>query len=229
MLLTAATESEGGFGLGKFLSDPNLIGKLATNPRTQKHLADPSFVQKLRLIQQNPALADSLLSGDPRMIDVLGVAMGIDIQGFTREEGSDELPPGFQKAEPEPTSRPSASTSTPSSSSTPAPAPTQEAKVEDVEMEEPEEDDDAKAKAAALEEKTKGNAAYKARDFPAAAVHFEKAWDTWPKDITFLTNLGGERIIAMGRSQRVLTLISLKLCISSRASTTSALRRARRR
>lgn len=35
-------------GLGRLFSDPNLIGKLATNPRTQKHLADPSFVQMVR-------------------------------------------------------------------------------------------------------------------------------------------------------------------------------------
>ena len=72
----ASTAGEGAeaLGLGKFLSDPNLIGKLAPNPRTQKHLADPSFIQKLKLIQQNPALAESLLSGDPRMIDVLGGA-----------------------------------------------------------------------------------------------------------------------------------------------------------
>lgn len=34
-------------GLGKMFQDPNLIGKLATNPRTQKHLADPAFVQKV--------------------------------------------------------------------------------------------------------------------------------------------------------------------------------------
>lgn len=34
-------------GLGKLFQDPNLIGKLATNPRTQKHLADPAFVQKV--------------------------------------------------------------------------------------------------------------------------------------------------------------------------------------
>ncbi|KAG2148042.1 hypothetical protein DEU56DRAFT_783837 [Suillus clintonianus] len=47
------------FGLGRMFADPNLIGKLATNPRTQKHLADPAFVQKLKLFQQNPALADS--------------------------------------------------------------------------------------------------------------------------------------------------------------------------
>jgi hypothetical protein len=35
-------------GLGKLFSDPNLIGKLASNPKTQKHLADPTFVQKVR-------------------------------------------------------------------------------------------------------------------------------------------------------------------------------------
>lgn len=34
-------------GLGKLFRDPNLIGKLAANPRTQKHLADPAFIQKV--------------------------------------------------------------------------------------------------------------------------------------------------------------------------------------
>ena len=38
---------EEAFGLGKMFADPNLLGKLATNPRTQKHLADPAFVQKV--------------------------------------------------------------------------------------------------------------------------------------------------------------------------------------
>jgi len=62
-------------GLGKMFSDPNIFGKLAANPRTSKHLADPSFVQKvcispelfkriiitrfqIQLIQQNPRLAN---------------------------------------------------------------------------------------------------------------------------------------------------------------------------
>lgn len=33
--------------LAKGLSDPNLIGKLAANPRTSKYLADPSFMQNV--------------------------------------------------------------------------------------------------------------------------------------------------------------------------------------
>lgn len=64
-------------------------------------------------------------------------------------------------------------------------------------MAEPEEEDedakaDAKAKADATKEKQLGSDAYKQRDFVAAATHFSKAWDTWPKDITFLTNLAGQ-------------------------------------
>ena len=43
-------------------------------------------------------------------------------------------------------------------------------------------------KAAADEEKAKGNAAYKARQFEEAIVHYEKAWELY-KDITYLNNL----------------------------------------
>jgi stress-induced-phosphoprotein 1 len=43
-------------------------------------------------------------------------------------------------------------------------------------------------KAAADEEKNKGNAAYKARNFDEAIAHYEKAWETY-KDITYLNNL----------------------------------------
>jgi hypothetical protein len=68
--------------------------------------------------------------------------------------------------------------------------------AEDVKMEEPEgEDEDAiaekKAKEEALAEKAKGNDAYKKRKFDVAIAAFEKAWDLWPKDVTFLTNLSG--------------------------------------
>ena len=65
---------------------------------------------------------------------------------------------------------------------------------EDVEMAE-EDQEDAKAKNDAEAEKKLGAAAYKARDFANAASHFQKAWDIWPKDITFLSNLGGKSYV----------------------------------
>ncbi|KAI0829345.1 chaperone [Trametes gibbosa] len=174
------------FSLGKIFANPNLFGKLAANPRTAKHLADPAFAAKLRAFQQNPKLAETALQSDPRMIDVFGALMGIDIQGFAREEGSDELPPGVQRSEP---AQPQAAASASSSAPPPPPQPKQEepAKEEDVEMAEP--DEDAEAKKEAGEEKAKGAAAYKARNLDAAIAHFQKAWDVYPKDITFLTNL----------------------------------------
>lgn len=124
---------------------------------------------------------------DPRMIDVLGALMGIDMAGFSREEGSDELPPGVREAEAarqaspaSPPPQPAASTSAPKPA-TPPPA------EEDVEMD----DEEARAKKEAELEKQTGAAAYKARDFPKAAESFAKAWEVYPKDITFLTNLAG--------------------------------------
>ncbi|KAG1780400.1 chaperone [Suillus placidus] len=187
-------------GLGKMFADPNLIGKLATNPRTQKHLADPAFVQKLKLFQQNPALADSALQSDPRMIDVLGVAMGIDMQGFSREDDFDGLPPGFKLPPPRSRTRrpPSASTS----KTPPAPAPAPE--PEDVEMTD-EDTEEAKAKADALAAKAQGTEHYKAHHFSEAAEYFKKAWDLWPKDITFLGNLGAAYLEAKEYDQCIAT------------------------
>ncbi|KAL6306722.1 activator of Hsp70 and Hsp90 chaperone [Sparassis latifolia] len=184
------------FGLGKLFGDPNLIGKLASNPRTAKHLADPAFVQRLQALQRNPQLADGALQ-DPRMIDVLGALMGVDMQGFSREEGSGDLPEGLKREQTEHghdhehehehghahehthTPQPAASTSTPPSA----------AKVEEEDVEMAEDDEDARARSAAEAEKKVGAEAYKARDFATAATHFEKAWELWSKDITFLTNL----------------------------------------
>jgi stress-induced-phosphoprotein 1 len=133
---------------------------------------------------------------DPRMIQVLGVLMGIDMQGFAREEGSNDLPEGIVPMDTSPPSSPPRPTPkpTPTTSFT-APPPSKSAPPPDTKMEEPEEeeeDDDAKAKKEAEEEKKKGNEAYKARNFDEAEKHFEKAWEIWPKDITFLTNLAGE-------------------------------------
>ncbi|KAN0124193.1 hypothetical protein V8E52_001842 [Russula decolorans] len=185
----AADESGDGadaLGIGKMFSDPGMFAKLAANPRTAKHLADASFMQKLQLVQQNPQLGQSLIGSDPRMIDVLGALMGIDMQGFSRPEGSDEVPPGVPKSTGSPPSSPP-----PSAKPTPSSA-ASSSKVrepEDVKMAEAEEDEGAAVKKEAEAEKKSGTDAYKKRDFATAITHFTKAWDTWPKDIAFLTNL----------------------------------------
>ena len=164
----------------------------------------PALDLQLKLIQQNPQLAQSMLSGDPRMIDVLGALMGIDMQGFSRPEGSDEVPPGMSSPPTSPS--PSTTTHAPppsSSSSNKAPEPA-DVKMAEAEAEEEEIDaEDAAAKKVAEAEKKLGAEAYKKRDFATAITHFGKAWETWPKDITFLTNLGGGFVLRAFASGRI--------------------------
>ena len=138
-----------------------------------------------------PVLRHSAFN-DPRLIQVMGVLMGIDMQAFSRPEGSNEMPQGFEPSSPIPPT-PSAPTSKPAPS--PTPASSEPHNSSDVAMAEPEEDEDAKDKAEALKEKQLGNDAYKKRNFDEAEKHFAAAWDKWPKDITFLTNLAGECLL----------------------------------
>lgn len=48
------TAQRGANPFASMFADPNLIGRLATNPRTSKHLSDPSFVQKVCLMSRIP-------------------------------------------------------------------------------------------------------------------------------------------------------------------------------
>lgn len=110
--------------------------------------------------------------------------MGVDMQGFSREEG-DELPSGVpQPNMASPASSPPPPQQAPSTFTPPVTEP------EDVEMNE-EDLQEATAKKEAEAAKKAGSEAYKKRDFVEAAKNFMNAWDMWPKDVTFLTNLGG--------------------------------------
>jgi len=137
------------------------------------------------MIQQNPRLANNALQ-DPRMIDVLGALMGIDLQASTRPEGSHEFPSSMNEDPTPPSYSAPPPASTPSSSkskSAPEPIPAEE----DIEMGD---DDETRAKKEADIAKEAGNVAYKNRNFEEAAKQFQLAWDTWPKNVAYLTNLG---------------------------------------
>ncbi|UZJ53852.1 hypothetical protein CBS101457_003172 [Exobasidium rhododendri] len=200
------SEDGPGGGMGKMFQDPQMFQKLAANPKTAPLLADAGFMAKLKSIQANPNEAMTAFQ-DPRMIQVMGVLMGIDLQAFERPEGSDELPSNLEKNrdEIEKQTKPSASASA-SSSSPPAAAreevpttsttkadPAPEATMTEVGDGD---DDDAgpesevKAdKTGGDAEKAKGNERYLKRDFEAAIPHYTKAWELNSKDITYLNNL----------------------------------------
>lgn len=151
-------------------SDPNLIQKLASNPKTSAFLADPTFMAKLQQIQQNPQNTQELFT-DPRMIQVLGVMMGVDMD--VREN--------------DPSAQDTAMPDAPSESAKPAPA----KKTPEPEPEELDEEALEKKRKTeeADKEKALGTEKYKKRQFDEAIEHYTKAWDIF-HDITYLNNLG---------------------------------------
>ncbi|KAF5492293.1 Heat shock protein sti1-like protein [Colletotrichum siamense] len=166
-----------GLGLGNMFNDPQLLQKLAANPKTSSFLSDPTFMAKLQQMKENPKASPDLFS-DPRMLQVLGVLMGVDMQmGMP-----DDMPGASKDTEmpdaPAPQSKPAA----------PKKAPTPEPEPEPEELDE-EALEKKKAKEAADKEKALGTENYKKRNFDQAIEHYTKAWELH-KDITYLNNLG---------------------------------------
>lgn len=187
----AANGPDPAASIGQMFSDPKMFEKLAANPKTASLLSDQAFMAKLKSIQSNPQEAGMAFQ-DPRMIQVMGVLMGIDLQAFERPEGSNDLPADLESRRDDIEKQTPASSSSapdvemkdakPASSSSSAPPKAAEPEPE-------EEDEEKKAKAAADAEKKLGNERYMKRDFDAAIPHYEKAWELH-KDITYLNNLG---------------------------------------
>lgn len=74
----------GDMGLGRMFSDPGLIKKLESHPKTRDAMLDPGFRRKVEALQKGGQADLQGMMGDPRMLTVLGVAMGIDIVSLPR-------------------------------------------------------------------------------------------------------------------------------------------------
>jgi len=162
-------QNSGGLGgLGNVFGAPDVIAKIASNPQTASFLADPSFMMKIQELQRSPDAIQKHLS-DPRVLQVMGMLMGVNIQtpeSMAREDAA-APPPKAAKPEPEP-----------------------EPEVELTE----EELARKKVKEAADEHKAKGNTAYKSKNFEEAIAHYEKAIETLPEEMTYYNNLAAVRM-----------------------------------
>ena len=168
-------------GLGNMFNDPQLIQKLAANPKTASLLADPGFMTKLQNLKNNPNSIGEEMR-DPRFLQVMSVLLGIDMSfGEPPKDGADGKWSGREVQEEDVSMPDARSTPTQPASASKAPEP------------EPEpEDEEAlaakKAKEEADAEKKLGTESYKKRQFDDAIEHYTKAWEIH-KDITYLTNL----------------------------------------
>jgi len=72
--------AEGGAagGLGNLFTAPDALSKVLTNPSTRAFMQQPDFVAMFTEVQKNPASANKYIN-DPRMMQVLGVLLGMNI------------------------------------------------------------------------------------------------------------------------------------------------------
>ncbi|PSK37148.1 hypothetical protein C7M61_003575 [Candidozyma pseudohaemuli] len=170
--------AEGDMGLGKMFSDPNLIQKLKENPKTAEMMNDPNLVGKVLQLQQNPKAGMQTMLSDPRMMTIMGVLMGIDLNMFDKDSAQQAQAGQSNPTESAPKEEPKKEEP---KKEEPKPAAKEpEAESQDVEME-----DSSKADADAA--KAEGNALYKQRKFDEAIEKYNKAWELH-QDITYLNN-----------------------------------------
>ena len=62
----------------KMFSDPQLLGKLATNPKTRAYLQQPDFMKMFAEIQKDSNALQKHMN-DPRVMDLLSVALGVNV------------------------------------------------------------------------------------------------------------------------------------------------------
>lgn len=150
-------------GLGNVFAAPDVISKIVSNPATAPFMADPTFMMKINEIQRDPSAISKHMS-DPRILQVMGMLMGVNIQTpdsmGAEMGGASSAPPPKKEPEPEP----------------------------EVELTEEEKERKAK-KATADEHKAKGNDAYKAKKFDEAITHYEAAIAALPDEMTYYNNL----------------------------------------
>ncbi|XP_061173619.1 stress-induced-phosphoprotein 1-like [Saccostrea echinata] len=145
---------------------PDVMEKLQANPKTREFLKQPDYCDMIEKLQKNPN--DLKDMSDPRIITTLGVLLGFDIStpsAFTEEnmEMDKQQPQTFPESQ---------------NASSPNPTPSEKSATSSTKN----------VNSKALEEKQKGNAAYKNKDFETALTHYSAAIELDPTDITFRNN-----------------------------------------
>lgn len=159
-------EAREGGGKKSLFLDPQNLQKLMLDPRTRSLMSQPDFMSMLKACEEDPIKMQEYMKDD-RMKLVLEVIFGMrfaDPDEFMKEEGGDAPAATV----------PSSGASKETSEKPKAPEPEPQAVSDDVKR--------------SLEEKEKGNAAYKAKDFDTAIAHYDAAISLDPENVSFVTN-----------------------------------------
>lgn len=155
---------------------PQMLARLALNPKFREYMNDPSYMAQLQMLQSNPQALGSM-QNDPRMMETLSFLLGIPLQGPGGPGG-----PGGPSGSPPAASAPAAA---------PAPAPSKEPEEDPADM-----DEDLTAEEMAVRErkqraeakKNEGNAHYKKKEFEQALQCYDAAYEMDNENVLILNN-----------------------------------------
>ncbi|KAG1672511.1 hypothetical protein FOA52_002820 [Chlamydomonas sp. UWO 241] len=157
-------------------SRPEFMAKLAMDPRTRPLLGTPAFMAMLSDVQSNVSSMNKYL-GNPHFQVMLELAFGFK---FGDGDAAMSDPPAAGAHDHE---HGADGSCMPGKSGVKAPEPAAATPAGEVPAH-----GRLSTQAAALKEKEAGNAAYKAKDFPTAIAHYNKAMELDDTDISFTTN-----------------------------------------
>ena len=133
-----------------------LIEKISNDPKMKEYLTDPAFMAKIKTLQTNPNALQGML-GDPRIMEVLSMALGGNVSFGGPDGSADDPPPAAapKKKEPEP-----------------APEPAEE----DTSWMTEEELAKHNQKKESVKRKNEGNELYKKKEFQQAIAKYDEAF-----------------------------------------------------
>jgi stress-induced-phosphoprotein 1 len=171
----------------------DLVTYCATHPKFRAHMSDPTFVMNLQMLQRNPQALGAVAS-DPRMMEVIGAKLGIDLAGAAAAGGEEGDMPESSPA----TATHAEEEAQPADTGADASSSMAEMTEEERAMEEErraieEEKRQAREELARLTKqadalKEEGNAHYKRREFSKAIELYTRAIEVLPKEITYRLN-----------------------------------------
>merc|ERR1719223_2363197 len=163
-------------GMGNMFG-PEMMAKIAMDPKLRGYMSDPDFMAKLQLLQKDPNQINTLMN-DKRIMEVfmamLG-AQGMDVKTADEFEETKQKEPSVvteKETQKEPQS---------------VPEPMEEDE-EDLSALSPDERKKVEDQKASVKAKEKGNALYKTKKFDEALAAYDEAIELDSTNMTFLSN-----------------------------------------
>lgn len=157
--------------------------KLFTDPRTSKYMSDPQFTNLLNMAMKDQTMLMSLVSKDPRFMDVFSVLTGIDLgamneDAMKKQKEKEEADKEKKKQEEENRVKSEAE---------------RKKKEEEDKYNQMSEEEKAEIinKKKAEELKAQGNEHYKKKEFDEAMGFYNQAIEIYPKELTLYLNRAG--------------------------------------